>query len=65
MKECHVRVEVYHLRDALHAETIVERHISSGPFEARIDEVKIANGLNMIVVTLGGSEVYVHRIDRK
>ena len=65
MKECDVRVEVYHLGDELHAETIVEQHISSGPFEARIDEGKISRSLNMILVTLGGSEFYVHRIDRK
>jgi len=65
MRECDVRVEVYHLRDALQAETIVEQHISSGPFEARIDEGKISRGLNMILVTLGGSEFYIHRIDRK
>ena len=64
MKECDVRVEVYHLRDTLHAETIVEQHVSSGPFEARIDERKIANGLTMILVTLGESEFYIHRIDR-
>ena len=64
MKECDVHVEVYHLRDTLHAETIVEQHVSSGPFEARIDERKIANGLTMILVTLGESEFYIHRIDR-
>jgi hypothetical protein len=63
MKECDVRVEVYHLRDKLHVETIVVQHISSGPYEARIDESKISNGLNMILVTLGGSEFYVRRID--
>jgi hypothetical protein len=65
LKECHVRVEVYHLRDTLHTETIVEQHIPSGPFEARIDEHKLARGVNMILVMLGGSELYVHRVDRK
>ena len=64
LKECHVRVEAYHLRDALHAEIIVERHIPSGPFEARIHKHKLARGVNMILVTLGGSEFYVHRVDR-
>lgn len=63
MKECDVRVEVYRLGDALQAETIVEQHISSGPFEARIDEGKISSGLSMILVTLGGSEFYIHRIE--
>lgn len=65
MKECDVRVEVYHLGDTLQAETILEQHISSGPFEARIDEGRISAGLNMILITLGGSEFYIHRIDRK
>jgi len=60
-----VRVEVYHLRDTLHAETIVEQHVSSGPFEARIDEDKISSGLNIILVTLGESEFYFQRIERK
>jgi hypothetical protein len=64
MKECDVRVEVYHLRDTLHGKTILEQHVSSGPYETRIDEEKISSGLNMILVTLGGSEFYVHRIDR-
>jgi hypothetical protein len=64
MKDCDVRVEVYHLQDPLEAETIVRQHISSGPFEVRIDESKIYRGLNMIVVTLAGSEFYVHRIER-
>ncbi len=64
MKECDVRVEVYHLRDTLHAETIVERRVSSGPFETRIDERKISKGLTMILVTLGESEFYMRRIDR-
>jgi hypothetical protein len=58
-------VEVYHLRDTLHTETIVEQHIPSGPCEARIDEHKLARGVNMILVMLGGSELYVHRVDRK
>jgi hypothetical protein len=65
MKECDVRVEVYHAREKLHAETIVEQHVSSGPFETIIDEGKMSGGLNMILVTLGGSEFYFHRIDRK
>jgi hypothetical protein len=64
MKEGDVRVEAYHLGDRLHAETILEQHIPSGPFEARIHESKIHRGLNMILVTLGGSEFYFHRIER-
>ena len=63
MKECDVRVEAYHLGDNLHAETILEQHIPPGPFEARIDESKIHRGLNMILVILGGSEFYFHRIE--
>jgi hypothetical protein len=64
MKDCDAHVEVYHLQDPLEAETIVRQHVSSGPFEVRIDESKIHRGLNMIVVTLGGREFYVHRIER-
>lgn len=64
MKACDVRVEAYHLGDRLHAETILEQHVRPGPFEARIDESKIHSGLNMILVTLGGSEFYFHRIER-
>jgi hypothetical protein len=64
MKDCQVHVEVYHLRDTLDAETIVQQHVSSGPFEVRIDESQIHSGLNMILVTLGGREFYVHRIKR-
>lgn len=64
-KASDVRVEVYHLGETLQAETVVERHIASGPFEARIDESKIRSGLNMILVTLGGREFYFQRIERK
>jgi hypothetical protein len=64
MKDCDVHVEVYHLQDALKVETIVRQHISPGPFEVRIDESKIHRGLNMILVSLGGREFYVHRIER-
>jgi hypothetical protein len=64
MKECEVRVEAYHLAERLQAETILEQHIPSGPFEARIDESKIHRGQNMILVTLGGTEFYFHRIER-
>jgi hypothetical protein len=65
MKACDVRVEAYHLEDRLYAETILEQHIPPGPFEARIDGSKIHRGLNMILVTLGGSEFHFHRIERK
>lgn len=64
VKDGDVHVEIYHVQDPLEAETIVRQHISSGPFEVRIDESKIHHGLNMIVVTLGGREFYVHRIER-
>lgn len=64
-KASDVRVEVYHLGETLQAETLVERHISPGPFEARIDESKIQSGLNMILVTLGGREFYLQRIERR
>jgi hypothetical protein len=64
MQDCDVHVEVYHLRDTLRAETIVQQHISPGPFEVRIDESQIHPGLNMILVTLGGRKFYVHRIER-
>jgi hypothetical protein len=64
-KDCQVHVEVYHLRDTLEAETIVQQHVSSGPFEVRVDEHKMHSGLNMILVTLGGREFYVHRIERQ
>jgi hypothetical protein len=63
-KDSDVHVEVYHLQDPLEAETIMRQHVSSGPFEVRIDESKIHRGLNMIVVTLDGREFYVHRIER-
>ena len=39
--------------------------ISSGPFEARIDEDKLVAGVNMILVTLGESEFYFHRINHR
>jgi hypothetical protein len=64
VKDGDVHVEIYHLQDQLEAETIVRQHISSGPFEVRIDESKIHHGLNMIVVTLDGREFYMHRIER-
>jgi hypothetical protein len=62
MKDCDVLVGLSHLQDTLEAETIVRQHISSGPFEVRVDESKIHRGLNMILVILGGREFYVHRI---
>lgn len=65
MKACDVRVEVYHLGERLQAETLVERHIPSGPFEARIDENRIRRGLNMILVMLEGKEFYFQRIERR
>jgi hypothetical protein len=64
MQDCQVHVEVYHLRDTLEAETIVQQHISPGPTEVRIDESQIHRGLNMILVTLGERELYVHRIEQ-
>ena len=64
-KACDVRVEVHHLGETLQAEMLVERHIASGPFEARIDESKVHSGVNIILVTLGGREFYFRRIERK
>lgn len=63
-KASDVRVEVYHLGDTLQVETLVERRILPGPFQATIDESKIRSGVNMILVTLGGCEFYLHRIER-
>jgi hypothetical protein len=65
MKACDVRVEVHHLGERLQAETLVERHLPSGPFEARIDESKIRSGLNIILVILAGREFYFERIERR
>lgn len=64
-KAADVRVEMYHLGETLQAETLVERHISHGPFEAKIDESKIRSGLNMILVILGDREFYLQRIERR
>jgi hypothetical protein len=64
MQDCEVHVEVYYLQDTLGVETIVQQHISPGSCEVRIDESQMHRGLNMILVTLGGREFYVHRIER-
>ncbi len=63
-KECDVCVEAYHAKNGIHRTTLGQGHLSPGPFLFRIHEPEIHDGLNMILVTLGGSEMYLHKIER-
>ena len=63
-KECDVSVEAYHAKNGFHGTTLGRGRLSSGPFVLRIHEQEICDGVNIILVTLGGIEFYLHRIER-
>jgi len=63
-KECDVSVEAYHAKNGFHGTTLGRGCLPAGPFVFRIHEQQIYDGLNIILVTLGRTEFYVHRIER-
>jgi hypothetical protein len=58
--ECDVRVQLF--QSPVDGKTVVEQRVSRGPFEIAIDDVRFA-GPNIVVVTLGGREIYTSRIE--
>src|SRR5262245_22476568 len=63
-KECDVSVEAYHAKNGMLGTILGRGHLSVGPFVFRIPEQEICDGLNIILVTLGGTEFYLHKIHR-
>jgi hypothetical protein len=63
LEECAVRVQLFHLADPPSDETIVERHVTAGPFETSISKNRIRGSASILIVTLGGRESYTHRIE--
>jgi len=63
-QECDVCVETYCAKSWFRGITLGRGHLSPGPFVFRIHEQELHAGLNIIVVTLGDSEFYLHRIER-
>ena len=61
--EC-VCVETYRAKSWFRGITLGPGHLSPGPFVLRIHEQELHAGLHIIVVTLGDTEFYLHRIER-
>jgi len=63
-KECDVCMEVYHANNGIRGITLGRGRLSAGPFAFRIHEREIHDGLNIILVTLDSTEIYLHKIER-
>jgi hypothetical protein len=62
--ECDISVESYHAKNGFRGITLGRGRLRAGPFVLRIHETEMHDGLNVIMVTLDGTEFHFHTIER-
>ena len=58
--DCDLRVQLF--QSPVDGKTVLEQRVQRGPIEIAIDDLRY-EGPNVVVVTLGGREVYTRRIE--
>ena len=63
-RECDVCVDAYEFSSDFRGVTLGKGHLFPGPFVFNIRDRDVSFGINMLVVTLGGTEFYVSKVER-